>query len=203
MKAPMISFDKRYTRICVIDLEATCWPDQEEPGQGGKMMVEPRMETIEIGAMLLDRQTLQPIREIDAFIQPLLQPKLSDFCVSLTHITQDNVNTAGLFPEVFSRFCAWLGVGITDDVLLASWGQYDRNQLVLDCALHEMSYPFGTDHWNVKMSMDAMGWSNRMGMLKAMGRFGLQFEGTHHRGIDDAKNLVRIIQELGKLGHKI
>ncbi|MNV83539.1 hypothetical protein D3C71_1773530 [compost metagenome] len=41
--------------------------------------------------------------------------------------------------------------------------------------------------------MDHFGVQNReAGMSAALRKFGLKLEGTHHRGIDDAKNITKI-----------
>jgi inhibitor of KinA sporulation pathway (predicted exonuclease) len=63
------------------------------------------------------------------------------------------------------------------------------------CQLYGVKYPFSPQHLNIKaMSMAILG--KRMGVGKAITKLGLQFEGTQHRGVDDAVNAARILQYL-------
>ncbi|MEM6997030.1 MAG: 3'-5' exonuclease, partial [Myxococcota bacterium] len=67
----------------VIDLEATC----DDAGAVPKH----ESEIIEIGAVLADAFTLAPCEEFQTFVRPVRHPTLTEFCVGLTHITQDHV----------------------------------------------------------------------------------------------------------------
>jgi 3'-5' exoribonuclease 1 len=76
----------------VFDLEATCWEKGTRPE---------RMETIEIGAVRLQAPTWETSSEFSRFIRPISEPILSDFCVSLTGISQADVDAADPFLLVF------------------------------------------------------------------------------------------------------
>ena len=56
------------------------------------------MEIIEIGAVMVDRETLSIVDEFQTFIKPIRHPILTDFCKQLTSITQSQVDTAPTFP---------------------------------------------------------------------------------------------------------
>ncbi|KKM06924.1 hypothetical protein LCGC14_1739040 [marine sediment metagenome] len=78
---------------------------------------------------------------------------------------------------------------------MASWGLYDKKQLIKDCERHKIEYPFGM-YWNVKQGFSKkQGVKKRFGLIKALQRLSLEFEGNHHRGVDDAYNIARIIKE--------
>lgn len=172
--------------LCVTDLEATCWDN----GNVGKRH---EMETIEIGSVLINAETLQKVSEFQNFIKPVRNPVLSDFCKSLTTITQDQVNGAESFPVVFTKWLNWMNQ--VDTPVLASWGRYDYNQLLQDCTFHSIAFPF-TDHVNIKnVVAEKMRWRPQ-GVSKALARLGFKFEGTAHRGIDDARNIHRIIKKV-------
>src|SRR5690606_20200970 len=68
----------------VIDLEATC----DNAGAVPKR----EMEIIEIGAVLVDRTSFEPIAEFQTFVRPVRHPKLTRFCQELTSITQAQVD---------------------------------------------------------------------------------------------------------------
>ena len=61
--------------------------------------------------------------------------------------------------------------------------------------------PFGTEHLNLKTRFsETIGEPRRYGMAEALEKVGLPREGTHHRGIDDARNIVRLLPwVLGRL----
>jgi len=163
----------------VFDLEATCW-QKRRPGQ--------RNEIIEIGAIKFDKQGKQ-IDEFCAFVYPKLNPELSPFCKELTQIQQSDINTAKPFPEVLKLFQDW----ITSEYILCSWGKYDKNQLISDCKLHDLSYEWVKPHISLKHQHPTVrGMGKPMGMARALQVEGFQLEGTHHRGIDDARNISKI-----------
>src|SRR5207249_216855 len=107
------------------------------------------MEIIEIGALLVETRSLEPVGEFDSFVRPFRHPTLSDFCRELTSIEQEDIDQAAPFPEVLEAFLAW--TVNPADVTFASWGQYDLNQLRQDCALHRVNFPFDAEHLNVKV----------------------------------------------------
>lgn len=83
------------------------------------------------------------------------------------------------------------------DRLWASWGDYDRRQFERVCKDQKVGYPFGPSHLNVKSLFAAgIGSSHEMGLDAAYNRLGLEMEGTHHRGDDDAWNIAGILCRL-------
>jgi len=173
----------QYDNYLVIDLEATCCDSGTIP-QG-------ETEIIEIGAVMADAQSLQPVDEFGAFVRPVRHPVLTEFCTALTSITQQQVDTAMGFPDVLARLIQWATA--YPNHLFSSWGEYDRKQLARDCSFHRVRYPF-KDHVNLKrLFAKAMGLRKPDGMAPALRRVGLPLQGTHHRGIDDARNIVRLL----------
>lgn len=165
----------------VVDLEATC----DDRGQ----VPRDRSEIIEIGAVLVEGKKLEPIDELATFVKPVLHPKLTRFCMELTTITQAQVDTAPGFVEVAAKLAAF-GKG----ALFCSWGNYDRNQLAADAARHGLPSPLGPEHLNLKQAFaDAAGLSRGIGTYAALARARLEPTGTHHRGIDDARNIARLL----------
>jgi inhibitor of KinA sporulation pathway (predicted exonuclease) len=166
----------------IFDLEATCWPGEKAREQ---------QEIIEIGAVALDGDTLDTIRQFNRFVRPVLEPALSEFCQKLTSIRQTDVDTAGPFPEVFAAFLDWIG---PHSYTLCSWGDYDLQQLRQDCKLHQVPFPkrFRKKHLNLKQAFADLKRVRPCGMQQALQMLGIPLAGTHHRGIDDARNIARI-----------
>ncbi|WP_041763952.1 3'-5' exonuclease [[Leptolyngbya] sp. PCC 7376] len=171
----------------IIDLEATCCDDKSIPRH--------KMEIIEIGAVLLHSKTLEIESEYQTFVQPILNPTLTDFCKTLTSITQGDVNQAPHFPEAIQGLQKWLYP--FRSYVFCSWGKYDKTQFERDCQRHNVDYPFPSKHINLKKSFSAIiSSSKKFGMNGALEKLGLPLIGTHHRGIDDARNIARIVQAL-------
>lgn len=174
----------------IIDLEATCWEGGKHPGEN---------EIIEIGCAIVDSANAM-LWSGGWFVRPVMNPALSEFCTKLTSITQNEVANAPLFPEAINLMKQQ--VEETTRTALAecffvSWGNYDRRQFEKDCSRHQIPYPFGP-HINLKVEFSHKFSIKKHGVARALAKLGLEFQGTLHRGEDDAKNIARIFtQEFG------
>ncbi|TQV73564.1 exonuclease domain-containing protein [Exilibacterium tricleocarpae] len=180
-----------YQYFLIIDLEATCCDKQSIARQD--------METIEIGAVMVEAEELTTVDEFTLFIKPIKHPKLTNFCTELTSITQSDIDTAPGFPDAVKQFKQWLYQ--YDSFLFCSWGDYDKGQLERDCQLHNIPYPIGSEHLNIKkMFSTSQNLKKKFGMARALTLAGLPLHGAHHRGIDDAKNMAQLMPYI--LGRK-
>jgi inhibitor of KinA sporulation pathway (predicted exonuclease) len=168
-------------RYIIVDLEATCWENVRDYG---------RMETIEIGAVELPAADSPPVREFSRFVRPVAEPQLSEFCRRLTSIRQRDVELADYFWAVFPEFVEWIG---DEPFVLCSWGGYDLTQFRTDCERHSLPFPASFErHINLKKEFARLLGVKACGMERALAHAGLPLEGTHHRGIDDARNIARL-----------
>lgn len=148
-------------------------------------------EIIEIGAYMYTPYG-EEIGEYNRFVRPKLNPNLSAFCQELTGIEQEAVDRARSFRDVVEEFQDWIGV-FDESYLLCSWGGFDRDMLRRDCALHQVDEYWTDDYINLKAQYREINrLSAPIGLAKAIRREGMEFEGSHHRAIDDAANLARI-----------
>ena len=169
----------------VIDLEATTddggWPIEE-------------MEIIEIGATLVNRQG----RELDhfqRFVRPLRRPLLTPFCRELTHITQANIDAAQPLADVWLQFERWLGQHHSRLEGWASWGDYDRKQLLQEWQRLQLDSVLSrVPHINLKQRFaKARRLERPLGLNAALQLAGLQFSGQQHRALEDARNTARLL----------
>jgi len=168
----------------VIDFEATCCDRGTVPRE--------QMEIIEIGAVMVQAASLQVIGEFQSFIQPVRHCRLTPFCTSLTSIAQQDVDAAPVFKDAIGNFKAWLQQYA--GFVFCSWGDYDFRQLRRDCQFHGLPNPINAPHINVKRLMaERQGLARKPGLGEAVVLAGLAFSGTHHRGIDDARNIARLL----------
>lgn len=176
--------DATHTEYLVIDLEATCDDAAAVPRD--------EMEIIEIGAVLVDGRSLEPTAEFQTFVRPVRHPRLTAFCTKLTTIEQHHVDDAPTFPEALAELRGFMP---EPRPLFCSWGAYDRNQFGQDARFHGVELPFGDEHFNVKRGFSrAVGSDRRFGMASALRRVGLPLEGTHHRALDDARNIAKLLR---------
>jgi inhibitor of KinA sporulation pathway (predicted exonuclease) len=176
---------RKLDKIIVIDLEATCWEGDPPAGETS--------EIIEIGLCVLDVATGQrePARAL------LVKPRhstLSPYCQKLTTITpemlKDGLDFADacriLREEYLSETRTW-----------ASYGDYDRIMMAAQCDSWNIPYPFGRSHINVKNLFALQnGLEKEVGLQKATALLGLPFEGTIHRGMDDAWNIAAVLDRV-------
>jgi len=168
----------------IIDFEATCCDQGHIPRQ--------QMEIIEIGAILVDSDTLEAIDEFQSFVKPTRTPQLTHFCTALTSIKQSDVDKAPYFPVMIQAFKEWLYQ--YQDFIFCSWGDYDRKQLQQDCLFHGIANPISAPHVNIKRKMaEVQQLTKKPGLGQALQLAGLTFIGTPHRGIDDVRNMVRLL----------
>jgi len=171
----------------VVDLEGTCCDDDSIP-------LDER-ETIEIGAVLCHPETLLEIVQYQTFVRPVRHPILTTFCMRLTAICQEHVDSAQPFGDEFRRFAFWLEDQTAsrdfDEPIFCSWGRYDKEQFGRDFAYHGMTSPF-QDHLDLS-GLFKKKTGRKRGHRGAMKLFGLVPEGCHHRGLSDAKNIAKML----------
>lgn len=185
----------------VLDLEATC----------GKEIPDGESEIIEIGAVKLNDK-LEVVDEFQSFIRPVLHPTITYFCEELTSIKQADVDNADTFNVVFPKFYDWAtDVKVTgpmswsaEPTWFCSWGFYDKKMILADLRKwhRERMYELYADgiaghHISIKHQHGKMiGVDRGVGMATALNMLGLKLDGTHHRGIDDARNIAKIFVKI-------
>jgi inhibitor of KinA sporulation pathway (predicted exonuclease) len=160
--------------LIVIDLEATCAESDQSPSSS-------EMEIIEIGAVRLDANLEPSDDTFEAFVRPVNFPKLTDFCKSLTHIEQTQVDEANTLSDVVVEFSHWLG----ESPVLLGWGMWDHEQLIREVPSSLFDFR-AVEYINLKREFYRLR-KMREGSLKAaIDRAGLSFIGTPHRALSDA-----------------
>ena len=175
--------------LIIIDLEATCWPENLKPP-------EQHSEIIEIGICTFDLM-LWSIAVSDTIVVIPTQSEVSKYCTDLTGWTQKALEESGV---LLKDACKTLtGVYNTKQHVWASWGDYDRIQFERECSRKDLSYPFGKKHINLK-TLFAIHYElkREVGMMDALKLCKLGLEGCLHSGRDDAWNLGRILEAQGR-----
>jgi len=184
-----IKREKKNSFALVVDIEACCWMGNPPIGQ--------HKEIIEIGVACVDYFTKEMIQSRSIIVKPALS-EISEFCTKLTTLTPEFVEKNGVS---FKKACKILIDEFqADKRMWFSWGDYDRVAFEKECALKKVKYPFGKTHFNLgEWYAFKYGLKQSTSVSNALKKMGVEFEGTCHRGVDDAINTARILKELSKL----
>lgn len=183
-------------RFVVIDFEATC----DEPRNPSPQ------EIIEFPAVLVDPGGPRDGAEFQTFVRPVAHPRLTPFCVELTGASQEEVDAAPTFPEVLSHFAAWWDE-YAAGALAVTCGDWDLGSLLKrQCAQHGLPLPAWGLRWaNLKAvyARTVPGGTDRVGLSEMAAQLGVRMTGRLHSGIDDARNIARVLRKLLDLGASV
>lgn len=170
-------------KIIVIDIEATCWDGKIPSGQVS--------EIIEFGICILDTETGEISQNKGILVKPE-RSEVSPFCTELTTITQEQLDKNGVS---FKEACDIIRKEYNPkEYVWASYGFYDLKMIKNQCKIRNVEYPLSHEHINVKEYFsEVKGLPKKVGMKGALQVLNINLEGTHHRGVDDAKNIAKIL----------
>lgn len=190
--------DTYYDYICVVDFEATC--EEDNPS-------DYHHEIIEFPMVLINTHTLEIVDSFQEYVKPELNPRLSDFCVKLTGITQKMVDEAAPFPDVLQRVVAWLQereLGTKYKYAILTDGAWDMSKFLnIQCRLSRIRYPQFAKKWiNIRKSYGNFYKVPRTQtkLSTMLEKLGLKYEGRPHCGLDDSRNIARIALRMLKDG---
>lgn len=184
-----------YRYLFCVDLEATCDEVGENEYPRPLVVVPDQMETIEIGLVVIDLESLEIVDEFQRFARPQINPILTDFCKKLTSIQQADVDGALTYQDVGDELRTF--AASYPSAAWASWGDYDARQLERDAAFAGCpSLLEGLPHFNARKWHAGLYDDRPKSLKQTVESLGLVWLGTYHRGIDDARNVASIIQEI-------
>ena len=172
-------------QIIVVDVEATCWENRPTENEAS--------EIIEIGLCVVDVQRHERIAREGLLVRPT-HSRVSPFCTRLTTLTQTQVDQGLLFTEACQRLAQHYH---TTQRTWASWGDYDQRQFEWQCQRERVQYPFGPTHLNIKnLFALAEKLEHEASLDRALDHYGMKYEGTPYRGVDDAWNIAGLLVQL-------
>lgn len=169
----------KLSKILIVDLEATCWENEPPKGQ--------QSEILEIGYALVNLDTGEVEKNAGIIIRPS-KSTVSPFCTSLTTITPEMASKGVDIDIAIHRMTNHLGS--LKKYPLVSWGDYDVKMLR---KTFPRDYPFADRHLNLKLVWALVsGHPKEVGMETALKVENIPLDGTHHRGVDDARNIAKL-----------
>jgi inhibitor of KinA sporulation pathway (predicted exonuclease) len=184
-----------YRYLYCVDLEASCDEVGESESPRPLAVAPDQMETIEIGLVVIDLESLEIVDEFQRFVRPQINPVLTHFCKKLTSIQQADVDSAGTYVEVGQELGAF--IARYPKAAWASWSDYDARQLERDAGFAACpSLLEGLPHFNARKWHAGLYDNRTKGLMQTVESLGLEWQGTYHRGIDDARNVASIVIEM-------
>ncbi|XP_035404547.1 LOW QUALITY PROTEIN: ERI1 exoribonuclease 2 [Cygnus atratus] len=193
---------QRFGHLVVVDLEATCWRGERRHSP----------EIIEFPAVLLNTATGEIEAEFHTYVQPQEHPVLSEFCMELTGITQNQVNEGVPLNICLSQFLKWIQkiqqekkIVFSSDILnnstseakpgtFVTWTDWDLGVcLQYECKRKQLRKPDILNSWiDLKATYKAFYNRKPKGLNGALQDLGLTFAGREHSGLDDSRNTARL-----------
>eukprot|EP01122_Echinamoeba_exundans_P001802 TRINITY_DN11790_c0_g1_i1.p1 TRINITY_DN11790_c0_g1~~TRINITY_DN11790_c0_g1_i1.p1 ORF type:complete len:219 (-),score=35.71 TRINITY_DN11790_c0_g1_i1:115-771(-) len=190
---PLNAFHQPFEYIVVLDFEAA-W-DERGPSVA---------EIIEFPSVLIRTSDNAIVSETQMFLKLKDLPKLHPETTKITGITQAQVDSGLAFPDALKAYHSWLEtngvVPSTTKLAFATCGDWDLGKMLpLQCAKHNVERPSYFGKWiNIKNVFDKF--YNRKkpvsGMAAMLNILEMQLVGHHHSGIDDCRNLARIVTKM-------
>ena len=186
-----------YQYLLILDFEANCVED-------GKLECQ---EIIEFPVVPIDVKNLKILEDkiFHYYVKPTIVPKITDFCTSLTGITQAQVDQGTEITEVIKRLEQFMSDnGFTyENSTIVSCGKWDLNT----CLKSEAEYKklilpdYLKKYINIRgVWMTTFFKSSAPGLKGMLGSLHLAMDGRHHSGIDDTRNTAKIAVELLRRG---
>lgn len=120
----------RVTALVVYDLEYTAWEGSAARAWSGPNEFP---EVVQIGAVKISGPQRRETAAFTCLVRPRFHPELSDYFVTLTGISQADVDIEGIeFPEAFRRF-----IDFAAGLPLVAFGN-DWEVLARNCARHRI-----------------------------------------------------------------
>ena len=160
------------------------------------------MEIIEFPVLKVNAQTLETESIFHSYVQPTIHTQLNPVCTEITGITQAMVSGQPTLPEVLKLLDNWMKAerllekGVT--TCFVTCGDWDlKTGLPTQCKYQKIDYPEYLRKWvNIKDIFMELTGTKGFSMKTMLKDLHLELEGRHHSGIDDSKNIAKILKTL-------
>lgn len=188
--------------LCVLDFEATCW-NTKNPDLDKQEIIEFPSALYELN----ENKQLTYIGEFSKYVKPTIHPILSDFCTELTGITQEQVDSAEIIEKVYEAHHQWLisNAKPKSDIYIITCGAWDlKTMLPKEIKNKKLRYyPEYKKYINIKDEFKYFYKKKKQprGMVEMLDELELKLDGRHHSGIDDTRNIAKILVRMVNESH--
>ena len=186
---------RSYDIILFFDCEYTCWEDSLRT-----MWANPDYppELLQIGIAIFNLNENKYLDEYFSYVQPIINIKLSRYCINMLNITQEEIDNANDFLTVANEITKFIEPYLKQRLFLCSWGK-DYNNVNENAKWNKTKDPF----LNID-KMNLMEESKRIFSLKGnnnfrddiIDRLRLPHNPLRHNALSDAIELLSILEAL-------
>ena len=128
----------QFSYLICLDLELTCWENSLQDDWS-----DPKFpaETLQVGIAGFDLIQGEFLTKFSAFVRPVLNPRMSDYCLNLLQISQNIIDNAPALPEVIDQISNFMNDYSEDSTLVCAYGS-DCKEFADDAARHYRESPF-------------------------------------------------------------
>jgi len=180
----------------VLDFEA-CW-DERGPKHP---------EIIEFPSCLYSVEQKKQTSEVQVYVKPTLLKVLHPETTRITGITQQMVDEGSTFKEALARHQQWMReCGLIDcegeplvRFAFVTCGDWDLGKMLpLQCNRENLPLPetYKRGFVNIKKHFSVYYGARMKGMDGMLRELNIELLGRHHSGIDDCRNITRILHRM-------
>ncbi|KAL7129504.1 hypothetical protein ABFS83_13G071000 [Erythranthe nasuta] len=212
----------KFCHSCSVDFEESV-PVSNDPRRAQEfdyflvLDLEGKVEILEFPVLLFDAKTLDVVDLFHRFVRPtkMSEKRINEYIegkyggFGVDRVWHD---TAIPFDEVIEQFESWLrkkrdgninlwreeGDGHLNQAAFVTCGNWDvKTKVPQQCEVSGMKLPPYFMEW-INLKDIYLNFYNRRapGMLSMMRELGIRPLGSHHLGIDDSKNIARVLRRL-------
>ncbi|KAK6747362.1 hypothetical protein RB195_000517 [Necator americanus] len=184
--------------LVAIDFECTCV----------EVIYDYPHEIIEFPAVLIDVGQMRIVDTFRTFVRPEKNPILDPFCIQLTGISQETVDSAPVFKDAYRLFRDWMTQHNLGDsgyrYAFVTDGPHDLWKFFqFQCILsnfgavpHDCRYFINIKRIFEQRVMKLVKGNGQSGIQNMLAHYNLSFEGQKHCGLDDSINIARLCIKL-------
>jgi inhibitor of KinA sporulation pathway (predicted exonuclease) len=156
-------------------------------------------EIIQIGAVALNTHNII-IGDYEQIVKPQFSHVVAPAIYRLTGITTEMLNKGIYFEEAINDFITWCEkVSHNNLYEIFAWSDNDLIQLQKEMLIKERTYFFDMQFMNVwtdyqYIFCDLLGINSIISLDKAVKALDINFMGTQHNALNDAKNTAKLYQ---------
>ncbi|KAL9232443.1 hypothetical protein vseg_007555 [Gypsophila vaccaria] len=206
----------KFDHSCTVPLEAKIAKSAKLQPQNIDFLLvldlEGKVEILEFPVMIVDAKTMQVVDFFHRFVRPtnMTKQRIEEYIEGkYGKIGVDRVwhDTAISFPEVIQEFEAWITQhqlwgkelgGPLHKAAFVTCGNWDiKTKIPQQCQVCSMKLPSYFMEW-INLKDVYLNFYNRRatGMRTMLNELNITLLGTHHLGIDDTKNIARVVQRM-------
>ena len=128
----------QFRHLICLDLEFTCWENSIQDDWS-----DPKFpaEILQVGIAGFDLIQGEFLAKFSAFVRPVLNPRMSDYCLNLLQISQNIIDDSPALPQVINKISSFLSDYGDDSTLVCAFGP-DCKRFVDDATRHHRESPF-------------------------------------------------------------